>query len=129
MVVVNSPYYYEKTLRVVSQRVKGNTISGQWYHIPKIKSWRWYIKRIECYSGEFWCGRWFQDPPFLWQDIKFWPSGDVNAELPNNDPKLKYDITSYGTILSEDDIASVENRISSWLKLKMVIGHCTGFAL
>ena len=64
---------------------------------------------------------WFQGPPFLWQDIKYWPSGDVIAEFPNDDPELKKDITSYSTLLSEDVITSVENRISCWLKLKRVI--------
>ena len=64
---------------------------------------------------------WFQDPPFLWEDMKYWPSGDVSAELPNDDPELKKDITSYSKLLSEDVITSAENRISSWLKLKRVI--------
>ena len=53
--------------------------------------------------------------------MKYWPSGDVRAELPNDDPELKKDITSYSILLSEDVIARAENRISSWLKWKMVI--------
>ena len=57
----------------------------------------------------------------MWQDMKYWPSGDVSAELPNDDPELKKGITSYSTLLSEDVITSAENRISSWLKLKRVI--------
>ena len=64
---------------------------------------------------------WFQGPPFLWQDMKFWPSGDVNTELPNDIPEMKKDITPYSTLLSEDVITSAENRTSSWLKLKRVI--------
>ena len=64
---------------------------------------------------------WFQGPPFLFQNMKFWPSGEVNTELPNDDPELKKDITSCSTLLSEDVITSVENRISSWLKLKRII--------
>ena len=64
---------------------------------------------------------WFQGPPFLWQDMKYWPSGDVSAELPNDYPELKKDITSYSTLVSEDIITSAENRISSWLKLRRVI--------
>lgn len=56
----------------------------------------------------------------MWHDIKFWPIGDVNAELPIDNPEWKKDITSCSTLLSEDVIASVQNRISSWLKLKWV---------
>ena len=62
---------------------------------------------------------WFQGPSILWQDMKFWPSRDVKAELPNDDAELKKDITSFSILLSEfEDIANVENRI--WLKLKRV---------
>ena len=52
------------------------------------------------------------------QDMKFWPSGDVITELPNDDSELNKDITSCSTLLPKDVITSVENRISSWLKLK-----------
>ena len=57
----------------------------------------------------------------MWQDMKYWPSGDVSAELLNDDPELNKDITSPSTLLSEDVITSAENRISGWLKLKRVI--------
>ena len=43
------------------------------------------------------------------------------AELPNDDPELKKDITTYSTLLSEDVITSTEKRTSSWLKFKRVI--------
>ena len=47
--------------------------------------------------------------------MKLWPNGDVNAELPNDDPPMKEDITSCSTLLSKGGIASVENRILSCL--------------
>ena len=64
---------------------------------------------------------WFQGPSVLWQNIKFLPSRDVNAELSNDDPEVNKDITFCSTLLSEVFIASTKNRISSWLKLKKVI--------
>ena len=57
----------------------------------------------------------------MWQDMKYWPSGDVIAELPNDNPELKKDITAYCTLLPEDVTTSAESRVSSWLKLKRVI--------
>ena len=64
---------------------------------------------------------WFQGPSVLWQNMKFLPSRDVNAELSNDDPEVNKDITFCSTLLSEVFIASTKNRISSWLKLKKVI--------
>ena len=43
--------------------------------------------------------------------MNYLPSGDVSAELPNDDPELKKDITSHSTLLSEDVLASAEHRI------------------
>ena len=54
---------------------------------------------------------WFQGSAILWQNMNYLPSGDVSAELPNDDPELKKDITSHSTLLSEDVLASAEHRI------------------
>ena len=43
--------------------------------------------------------------------MNYLSSGDVSAELPNDDPELKKDITSHSTLLSEDVLASAEHRI------------------
>ena len=55
--------------------------------------------------------------------MRFWSSKDVHTELPNDDPELKKDIASWSTRILhlEDVIASMENRISVWLKLKRVV--------
>ena len=71
------------------------------------------VKSVDC---------WFQGFLFLWEDTKYWSSGDVIiAELPNDDPEVKKDIASHSTLLSEDVIISAENKNSIWLKLKRVI--------
>ena len=75
---------------------------------------------IECCSSEFYCLL-VSRPSFFVVGYKFWPSGDINTELSNDDPELKKIFTSCSTLLSKDVITSVKNRISSWLKLKRVI--------
>ena len=103
------------------QQIKDNTISGQWCYIPakenpadsasrRVNAAQ--VNSIDC---------WFPGLLFLWQDMKYWPSGDVIAELPNDNPELKKDITAYCTLLPEDVTTSAESRVSSWLKLKRVI--------
>ena len=107
------------------QQIKDNT--SQWCYIPTKEDPADSASRGLDAAQVNSIDHWFQGPPFLWEDMKYWPSGDVSAEPPNDDPELKKDITSYSTLLSEDFITSAENRISSWLKLKK--GHCTDFAL
>ena len=103
------------------QQIKDNTISGQCCYIPTKENPADSASRglnaaqvnsIDC---------WFPGLLFLWQDMKYWPSGNVIAELPNDNSELKKDITAYCTLLSEDVITSAENRVSSWFKLKRVI--------
>ena len=96
------------------QQIKDNTTSGQWRYIPtKENPADSASKRLNAAQVNS-VDCWFQGPPFLNNE-------DVIAEFPNDDPELKKDITSYSTLLSEDVITSVENRISCWLKLKRVI--------
>ena len=103
------------------QQIKGNTTSDLHSYIPNKENPADSASRgLNCCC--------FQGCPILWQDMKYWPSGDVSGELPNDDPQMKKDITSYSTLLSEDVITSAENRISSCLKLKRFI-HCIGFVL
>ena len=102
------------------QQIKDNTRSGQWCYIPIKKNPADSASRGLNAAQVNSIDPWFQYPPFLWQDMKYWPSGDVSAEPPNDDPELKKDSTYYSTLLSEDVITGAENRVSSWLKLKRV---------
>ena len=104
------------------QQIKGNTTSGQWCYIPAKKnpadSASRGLKVAQLNSVDCW----FQGFLFLWEDTKYWSSGDVIiAELPNDDPEVKKDIASHSTLLSEDVIISAENKNSIRLKLKRVI--------
>ena len=42
---------------------------------------------------------WFQGPPFFVAGYEICPSGDVNTELPNDDPELRKDITFCSTLV------------------------------
>ena len=103
------------------QQIKDNTTSGQQCCIPTKENLADGALRELNAAQKNSDDCWFQGPPFLRQDMKFWSSGDVNAELPNDNLELKKDFISCSTFLSEDVITSVENRLLSWLKLKRVI--------
>ena len=64
------------------------------------------IKGIECCTVGLW-----QLLVSRLSFLRFWPSGDVNVKLPNDDPELKKEITSCSTILSEKIIARMDNII------------------
>ena len=119
--ISNDVRWFETFVSNRVQQIKDNTTSGQLCYIPTrenpadFASRRWNATQVN--SNDCW----FQVPPFLWQNMKFWPGRDADAELPNGHPELNKGITSCSALLSEVVIASMGNRTSICLKLKKVI--------
>ena len=66
---------------------------------------------------------WFEGPPFLWQNENSWLAvKGVEMEVLTDDPELRREAKSYAAIVHEDIIEGSEERISSWLRLKRIIG-------
>ena len=65
---------------------------------------------------------WFQGPPFLWQNGNNWPgSKSVKWRLLQRTPELRRETKSYAAFLHEDIVAGLEERISSWQRLKRIV--------
>ena len=65
---------------------------------------------------------WFQEPPFLWQNENNWPGfKGVEREVLTDDPELRRETKSYAAFVHEDIVAGLEERISSWLRLKTIV--------
>ena len=58
--------------------------------------------------------------------MKFWPGRDVKAELPNDDPKLKKEITSCSTLVGQYYSKGEKHNLKF---VEVEKGHCIGFAL
>ena len=66
---------------------------------------------------------WFQGPPFLWQNENSWPDvKDVEVEVLTDDPELRREAKSYAAFAHENILEDLEERTSSWPKLKRIIG-------
>ena len=66
---------------------------------------------------------WFQRPSFLWQNENSWPGvKGVEMEVLTDDPELRREARLYAAIVHEDIIESLEEIISSWPRLKRIIG-------
>ena len=66
---------------------------------------------------------WFQGSLFLWQNENNWPGvKDVEAEVLTDYPELRSEAKSYAAFVHEDIVASLEERISCWPRLKRIIG-------
>ena len=76
------------------QQINDNTISGQWCYIPTRENPGDNASRGQDAAQANSDDCCFQDPPFLWHNMKFWLSRDVNAELPDYNPELNESITS-----------------------------------
>ena len=65
---------------------------------------------------------WFQGPPFLWQNENNWPRvKGVEVEVLTDDLELRTETKSYAAFVHEDIVAGLEERISSWPRLKRIV--------
>ena len=65
---------------------------------------------------------WFQGLPFLWQNESNWPGiKGVEVEVLTDDPELRRETKSYAAFVHEDIVAGLEERISSWPRLKRIV--------
>ena len=65
---------------------------------------------------------WFQGPPFLWQNENNWPGvKGVEVEVLTDYPELRRETKSYAAFVHEDIVAGLEERISSWPRLKRIV--------
>ena len=75
------------------------------------------LKAARVHSGSCW----FQGPPFLWQNENNWPRvKGVEVEVLTDDLELRRETKSYAAFVHGDIVASLEQRISSWPRLRIV---------
>ena len=71
---------------------------------------------------------WFQGLPFLWQNESNWPGiNGVEVEVLTDDPELRRETKSYAAFVHEDIVAGLEERISSWPRLKRIVALMLSF--
>ena len=95
----------------------------QWCYVPTRENPADFASRglnvAKVHSGSCW----FEGPSFLWQNENSWPAAKgVEMEVLTDDPELRREAKSYAAIVHEDIIEGLEERISSWLRLKRIIG-------
>ena len=75
--------------------------------------------------------RWFHGPDFLWQRQESWDLFDDTAvaDLEDDDPEIKKDNTVKVNFIStnSDILTCLEERISSWSKMKRVFAYVLKF--
>ena len=105
------------------QQITENTDVQQWCYVPTGKDpadgASTGLNAARVHSGS----RWFEGAPLLWQNENNWP-GIKNAEVEvlTDDPESRREARSYAAFVYEDIVAGLEERISSWPRLKRIIG-------
>ena len=65
----------------------------------------------------------FKSPPFLWQNKNSWLDvKGVEVEVLTDEPELRREAKSYSEFVHEDILGGLEERTSSCLRLKRIIG-------
>ena len=104
------------------QQIRENTDVQQWCYVltrenPVDGACRG-LNAVRVYCGS--CQ--FQGPPFLWQNDNNWPVvKGVEVEVLTDDPELRREAKFYAAFVHEDIIASLEDKHSSWPRLKIII--------
>ena len=105
------------------QQIRENTDAQQWCYVPTRENSADSTSRGLNAARVHYGSCWFQGPPLLWQNEKNWPGVmGVEVEVFTDDPELRREAKSYAAFLHEDIVAGLEERISSWPRLKRIIG-------
>ena len=104
-------------------QIRENIDVQQWCYVPTRENpadcaFRG-LNAARVHSGSFW----FQGLSFLWQNENNWPGvKGVEMEVLPDDPELRRESRSYAVIVHEDIIEGLGESISSWPRLRRIIG-------
>ena len=105
------------------QQIRENTDVQQWCYVPNRENPADGASRSLNAAKVHFGSCWFRGPSFLWQNENSWPGvKGVEMEVLKDDPELRREAKSYAAIVHEDIIESLEEKISSWPRLKRIIG-------
>ena len=103
-------------------QIKNNSDVSQWYYIQSNENPADDCSRGLTIKKTSKVKRWFTGPEFLWRPISTWKNESKEFEVDDNDSEVKV-IKVNSLQLKDGVLSTLEERISSWSKMKRVMGY------
>ena len=113
------------------QQIHQYTLPSQWMYIPTKENPADDASRGLDATRKDKVQRWFHGPEFLWNPESTWSINEEVASISTDDPELKKSINVNQIQIKEskysDILTGLEERISSWSKMKRIFAYALRF--
>ena len=107
--------------------IRGNCCDFQWFHVNiKVNPADYYPRGIDVNNTKA-TETWFNCPSFLCESQSTWTSNTKFFDVSSDDPELKKELKKNYTEVSFDMLHQLEEKISTWNRIKRVMSWVLTF--